>query len=105
MADGTDARPACLIADRAYDSDAFRAGRDRKGIEAVIPAQPRRATPGHAAWAGSKGDGAAIATINTAHRCLGFLCLAATWIYLDLAEILNQHDLARFPRRVRRKKN
>ena len=35
----------CLITDRAYDGDAFRAWRERQGIEAVIPARKRRTNP------------------------------------------------------------
>ena len=32
----------CLIADRAYDGDAFRAWLAQRGIEAVLPARRRR---------------------------------------------------------------
>ena len=35
----------CLIADRAYDGDAFRAWRAQPGIEAVLPARKGRTNP------------------------------------------------------------
>ena len=35
----------CLIADRAYDSDAFRVWLAQQNIEAVIPARRRRTPP------------------------------------------------------------
>ena len=41
----TDSPRPCLIADRAYDGDAFRAWREQQGIEAVIPARKGRTTP------------------------------------------------------------
>ena len=60
----TDAPLSCLIADQAYDGDAFRAWRAQRGIEAVIPARngTRRATPWNGASAGSN---AGVAMINT----------------------------------------
>ena len=45
--DGTDAPLPCLIADRAYDSDGFRAWWAQRGIEAVTKGQiPRSAAAG-----------------------------------------------------------
>ena len=41
----TDAPLSCLIADRAYDGDTFRAWLAWKGIEVVIPARGRRTNP------------------------------------------------------------
>ena len=43
--DGTDASLSCLIADRAWDGNAFRAWLVLKGIKAVIPARHRRTFP------------------------------------------------------------
>ena len=45
--DGTDAPLPCLIADRAYDSDGFRAWWAQRGLEAVIPVavRSRQLTP------------------------------------------------------------
>ena len=40
-----DAPLSCLIADRAYDRDAFRAWRAQRDIEAVIPARRGRTDP------------------------------------------------------------
>ena len=37
----TDAPLSCLIADRAYDGDAFRAWLAQRGLEVVIPALTR----------------------------------------------------------------
>ena len=41
----TDAPQSCLIADRAYDSDAFRAWLAQQGIKVVIPVRTRRTNP------------------------------------------------------------
>ena len=41
----TDAPLPCLMADRAYDGDAFRAWRAQRGTEAVIPAWKGRTNP------------------------------------------------------------
>ena len=41
----TDAPLCCLIADRAYDRDGFRAWRAQRDIEAVIPARRGRLNP------------------------------------------------------------
>ena len=59
---GTDAPLSCLIADRARDRDAFRAGRVPQGIEAVLPArswrpQPRDPARYPARHAGARGLG------------------------------------------------
>jgi transposase len=35
-------KPQCLLADKAYDSDAIRAQLDAMGAVAVIPSHPRR---------------------------------------------------------------
>ena len=35
----------CLIVDRAWDGDAFRAWREQQGIKAVIPARKGRTNP------------------------------------------------------------
>ena len=43
--DGTDAPLSCLIADRAYDSDDFRAWLAQRDIEAVIPARRGHLNP------------------------------------------------------------
>ena len=37
------AKSSCLLADKAYDSDAFRAGLDKQGCVAVIPSNGSRA--------------------------------------------------------------
>ena len=88
--EGIDALRSCLIADRAWDGDAFRAWRAQKGIEAVIPARRRRTNPQphdpryQARNAVARGLSwlkwcrrVAIRYDQYAHRCLGFLCLAA----------------------------
>ena len=41
----TDASLSCLIADRAYDVNAFRAGLAQRGIETVVPVKSRRMNP------------------------------------------------------------
>ena len=59
----TGASLSCLIADRAYDGDAFRAGLAPQGLPAAMPARARRLDPpgrtgraprSHAAAAGSR---------------------------------------------------
>ena len=40
-----DAPLSCLMADRAWDDDAFRARRAQRDIKAVIPARSRRTNP------------------------------------------------------------
>ena len=72
---GTRASLSCLIADRAYDGDAFRAGRAQRNLGAVISARCRRRTPSRAPqngtrratpWHGaSAGSNAGAARINT----------------------------------------
>ena len=91
----TGAPRPCLMADRAYDGDTFRAWRAQRGTEAVIPARKgrtnspttrnrtRRAMPWHGASAGSRGGGAWLPADQYAHRCLGFLYLAGAWIWLQ----------------------
>ena len=92
----TDAPLPCLIADRAYDSDGFRAWRAQRGIEAVIPARRGRIHPQphdpekyKARNAVERGIGGLkqwcrVATRYDKHaqRCLGFLYLAAAWLWL-----------------------
>ena len=84
----------CLIADRAYDRDAFRAWRAQRDIEAVLPARgrclnpqshdPERYPARKAVERGLGGlkHGRRVATRYApyAHRCLGFLYLAGAWI-------------------------
>ncbi len=80
----------CLIADRAYDSDAFRAWREQQGIEAVIPARKGRTNPRphdperyparnaverDIGWL-QRGRRVATRYDKYAHRFLGFLYLA-----------------------------
>ena len=45
MESWTDTPRPCLIADRAYDGDAFRAWLVQRGTEAVIPARKGRTQP------------------------------------------------------------
>ena len=45
MEEGTDGPLPCLITDRAYDGDAFRAGLAQRGFKAVLPARGRRTNP------------------------------------------------------------
>ena len=92
----TGARPSCLIADRAYDRDAFRAWRAQRGIEAVIPARGRRLNPQphdperyQARNAVERGIGwlkhwrrVATRYDKYAHHFLGFLYLAGAWIWM-----------------------
>ena len=92
----TGAPPSRLIADRAYDSDGFRAWRAQRGIEAVIPARSRRLNPQphdpeqyQARNAVERGIGGLkhwrrVATRydQYAHRFLGFLYLAGAWIWM-----------------------
>ena len=42
---GTDTLLSCLIADRAYDINAFRAGLAQRGLGVVMPTRARRAHP------------------------------------------------------------
>ena len=86
----------CLIADRAYGGDAFRAWRERQGIEPVIPARKGRTNPRPhdperypARNAVERGigwlkHGRRVATRydQYAHYCLGFLYWAGAWIWL-----------------------
>ena len=88
----TDAPLSCLIADRAYDGDAFRAWRAQRGIKAVIPARNGRTNPSPTperyparnavardlGWLkrGRRYD-------KYARRFLGFLYLAGAWIGLQ----------------------
>ena len=90
----------CLIADRAYDSDAFRAWRARQGIKAVISARKGRTNPQPhgperypARNAVERGlgwlkHGRRVATRydQYAHRFLGFLYLAGAWIWLKSSQ-------------------
>ena len=92
----TDAPRPCLIADRAYDGDAFRAWREQQGIEAVIPARKGRVNPQphdperyKARKAVERGLGwlkgwrrVATRYDKYAHCYLGFLYLAGAWIWL-----------------------
>ena len=92
----TGALLACLIADRAYDRDAFRAWLAQRDIKAVIPARRRRLNPQphdperyQARNAVERGigwrkHGCRVATRydQYAQRFLGFLYLAAAWIWL-----------------------
>ena len=93
--DGTDAPLPCLITDRAYDRDGFRAWLAQQGIEAVIPARRGRLNPqSHdpekykARNAVERGIGGlkqwcrATRYDKHAQRFLGFLYLAAAWIWL-----------------------
>ena len=94
--DGTDAPLPCLIADRAYDRDGFRAWWAQRGIEAVIPARRGRTHPQphdpekyKARNAVARGIGGLkpwrrVATRYDKHaqRFLGFLYLAAAWLWL-----------------------
>ena len=87
----------CLIADRAYDGDAFRAWRERQGIEAVIPARKGRTNPPPhdperypARNAVERGLGwlkhwrrVATRYDKYAHHFLGFLYLAGSWIWMQ----------------------
>ncbi len=85
----------CLIADRAYDSDAFHAWLEQQGIEAVLPARRRRLNPHdperyqarnaveriigwlkHRRRVATRYD-------KYAHRFLGFLDLAGAWIWMN----------------------
>ena len=86
----------CLIADRAYDRDRFRAWRSQRDIKAVIPVRRGRTNPQpHAPeryqarkamerGLGGLKQGRRVATRydKYAQRFLGFLYLAAAWIWL-----------------------
>ena len=92
----TDAPRPCLSADRAYDRDSFRAWRAQRDIKAVLPARHGRLNPQpydpekyKARNAVERGIGGlkqwcrvAIRYDQYAPRCLGFLYLAAAWIWL-----------------------
>ncbi len=87
----------CLIADRAYDGDAFRAWREQQGIKAVIPARKGRTNPPPydlerypARNAVERGigwlkHGRRVATRydKYAHHFLDFLYLAGAWIWMQ----------------------
>ena len=87
-----------LTADRAYDVDAFRTWLTQRGIQAVIPARPGRLDPQpcdpeaySARNAVERSFGwlkwwrrVATRYDQHAHRFLGFLYLAGTWIWLKL---------------------
>ena len=93
----TDMPLPCLMADRAYDGDGFRAWLAQRGIEAVIPARKGRTNPQlhdperyKARNAIERGigwlkQGCRVATRydQYAHRFLGFLYLARAWIWLQ----------------------
>ncbi len=86
----------CLMADRAYDGDGFRAWRAPRGTEAVLPARKGRTNPQprdperyparNAIERGLDGlkQGCRVATCYApyAHRYLGFLYWAGAWIWL-----------------------
>lgn len=88
-----------LIADRAYDIDAFRTGLAQQDIKAVMPARDRRTnqTPASTTRNGIEprnaverglgwfrhGHAWPRATTNNAHRCLGFLYLASSLLWLN----------------------
>ena len=90
----TDAPLPCLIADRAYDRDDFRAWRAQRDIKAVIPAWRGRTYPSPTTRNGTKratprGIGrlkpwrrVATRYDKYAQRFLGFLYLAAAWLWL-----------------------
>ncbi len=93
--DWTDTPRSCLMADRAYDSDSFRAWLAQRGTEAVLPARKGRTNPQphdperyqarNAVERGLGGlkQGRRVATRydQYAHRCLDFLYLAGAWIW------------------------
>ncbi len=86
-----------LLADRAYDGDAFRAWRTQRGAEAVIPARKGRTNPQPHALERYKARNAVergigwlqrgrrVATRYNpyAQRFLGFLYLVGAWIWLQ----------------------
>ena len=96
LVEDCDAPLSCLIADRAYDNDGFRAWLAQRGLEAVIPARRRRLNPQphdperyQARNAVERGIGGLkpwrrVATRYDKHaqRFLGFLYLAAAWLWL-----------------------
>ena len=96
LGEDCDAPLSCLIADRAYDHDGFRAWLAPRGIEAVIPARRGRLNPQphdperyQARNAVERGIGGLkpwrrVATRYDKHaqRFLGFLYLAAAWLWL-----------------------
>ena len=91
--DGTDAPLPCLIADRAYDRDSFRAWLAQRDVEAVIPARRGRTNPQphdperyqarNAVARGKPWRRVAARYAPYAQRFLGFLYLAAAWIGLQ----------------------
>ena len=97
------------MADRAYDVDAFRPWLAPRGIQAVIPARTgrldlqscdpeaypaRHAVARRCGWL--KGWRRVAARYDQhAPRCLGFLCLAGTWIWLKLNIHNTQHTVMR----------
>ena len=86
----TGAPRSCLIADRAWDGDAFHTWLAQRDLKAVLPARGRRTNPQshdperyqarHAVARGLGGlkEWRCVATRydQFAHRCLGFLHLA-----------------------------
>ena len=104
MEAGTDASLPCLIADRAYDRDSFRAWLAQRDIEAVLPARRGRTHP-------QPHDPEKYKARNAVERGIGGLkpwCRVATHLRqiratvlefsvlgggLALAESLNQHAL------------
>ena len=97
LGEDCDAPLSCLIADRAYDNDGFRAWLAQRGIEAVIPARRGRLNPQphdperyQARKAVARGLGGLkpwcrVATRydKYAQRFLGFLYLVAAWLWLQ----------------------
>ena len=91
---------SCLIADRAWNGDAFRAWRAQRDIKAVIPARSRRTSPQPHALerykarnAGERGLGGRKGWRRVAPIRAAVPGFAVPGGGLDLAEILYQHDL------------
>ena len=96
LGEDCDAPLSCLIADRAWDNDGFRAWLAPRDIEAVLPARRGRLNPqphdperhparkAVARGLGGLKQGRRVATRYDQHapRCLGFLYLAAAWLWL-----------------------
>ena len=81
MEDGTDAPLPCLIADRAYDRDGFRAWWAPRNLMAVIPARRGRTHPqphDPERYLARK----AVRYDKYAQRCLGFRYWTAAWLWL-----------------------
>ena len=93
----TDTPRPCLMADRAYNGDGFRAWRAPRGAEAVLPArkgrtpsqphnperyQARNAIEGGLGWL-KQGRRVATRYAPYAHRGLGFRYWAGAWIWLQ----------------------